>query len=27
VYFVLTGTVTLVLRHFERRLRMGGLVR
>ena len=27
VYFVLTGTVTLILRHFERRLRMGGLVR
>ncbi len=27
VYFVLTGTVTLVLRHFERRLRQGGLVR
>ena len=27
VYFVLTGTVTLVLRHFEQRLRQGGLVR
>ncbi len=27
VYFVLTGTVTLVLRHFEQRLRRGGLVR
>ncbi len=27
VYFVLTGAVTLVLRHFEQRLRMGGLVR
>ena len=27
VYFVLTGTMTLVLRHFEQRLRQGGLVR
>ncbi|CAN5483156.1 amino acid ABC transporter permease [soil metagenome] len=27
VYFVLTGTVTLVLRHFEQKLRQGGLVR
>ena len=27
VYFVLTGTVTLVLRHYEQRLRQGGLVR
>ena len=27
VYFALTGTVTLVLRHFEQRLRQGGLVR
>ena len=26
VYFALTGMVTLVLRHFERRLRQGGLV-
>lgn len=27
VYFALTGAVTLVLRHFEQRLRQGGLVR
>ena len=27
VYFVLTGTVTLVLRHWERKLSQGGLVR
>ena len=27
VYFVLTGTMTLVLRHFEQRLRQGGLMR
>jgi polar amino acid transport system permease protein len=27
VYFALTGTVMLVLRHFERRLSQGGLVR
>jgi len=27
VYFVLTGTMTLVLRHFEQRLRQGGMVR
>ena len=27
VYFVLTGAVTLVLRHFEQKLRQGGLVR
>ena len=27
VYFVLTGTMTLVLRHFEQRLRLGGLMR
>lgn len=27
VYFVLTGAVTLVLRHFEQRLRQGGLLR
>ncbi|MBS0454658.1 MAG: amino acid ABC transporter permease [Proteobacteria bacterium] len=27
VYFVLTGTMTLILRHFEQRLRQGGLVR
>jgi len=27
VYFVLTGTVTLILRHFEKRLGAGGLVR
>ncbi|MBT2323548.1 amino acid ABC transporter permease [Variovorax paradoxus] len=27
VYFALTGAVALVLRHFERRLRFGGLVR
>lgn len=27
VYFVLTGTVTLVLRHFEQKLRQGGLLR
>jgi len=27
VYFVLTGTMTLVLRHFEQRLRQGGLLR
>lgn len=27
VYFVLTGTVTLVLRHWEQKLRQGGLVR
>ncbi len=27
VYFVLTGVVTLVLRHFEQRLRQGGLLR
>ncbi|MDP9970302.1 polar amino acid transport system permease protein [Variovorax paradoxus] len=27
VYFVLTGTMTLVLRHFEQKLRQGGLMR
>ena len=27
VYFLLTGAVTLVLRHFEQKLRQGGLVR
>jgi len=27
VYFVLTGTVTLVLRHYEQKLRQGGLLR
>ncbi|WP_198969940.1 amino acid ABC transporter permease [Xylophilus sp. ASV27] len=27
VYFVLTGTMSLVLRHFEQRLRQGGLLR
>ena len=27
VYFLLTGTVTLVLRHFEQKLRQGGLLR
>jgi len=27
VYFVLTGTVTLILRHFEQKLRQGGLLR
>ncbi|WP_198087990.1 amino acid ABC transporter permease [Variovorax sp. E3] len=27
VYFVLTGTMSLVLRHFEQRLRQGGLMR
>ena len=27
VYFVLTGSVTLVLRHFEQKLRQGGLLR
>ena len=27
VYFVLTGTMTLILRHFEQKLRQGGLMR
>ena len=27
VYFLLTGTVTLVLRHWERKLGQGGLIR